>query len=206
MVDIYITAPFSYTFQGKVRWVSGGQTLTFDISRLEHRLHLNLLLNDNFAFRKFIQADVRIKAMLDSGVYDKDVEIIKENVVESPTSFLAPPQLPEDLFSPKYEEVIPQTLEIPIETVVEPLEILEVLPEPKEENTISVSSYNIREEIEARFFELDSAHYTKIKGYIEEIGKEYVTKQESIVLLLSKEFSQTPSFIQSIIDDIKNKP
>lgn len=203
MVEIYITAPFSYTFQGRVRWVSGGETLNFDISRLEHRLHLNLLLNDNFAFRRFIQADPRIKQMLDSGVYDKNVEIKKENIVESPVSFLTPPQLPEDLFSPKYEKVLPQTSNT-VE-ILQPLEVLETLPEePKvEKESVSIPSYNVKEEIEARFFELDSAHYTKIKGYIEEIGKEYVTKQEAIVVLLSKEFSQTTSFIQSIVDGIK---
>jgi len=209
MVSITIIAPFRYFFNGTMRWVSGGQTLTFNTSRIEDRAHLKLLLDPNFGCKKFIQVDPKVKEMIATGNYQVE-EVIGEPLIESPSSFIAPPELPaESPFIPSYDELKEEvTPEKPVDEnkievqSIEPV-VVESLPDPSSSQTSEDKEYSLSEQIQIRYEELDNAHYTKVKSLSEELGLEYSNKQDSITQILSQEFQRSIETIKNNLKDIK---
>jgi len=212
MVKIFINAPFTYIFQGRRKTVGSGQELVFDISKPSHREELRFLLSPTFGFRKFIRADDNIIRILNSNNYDEDELSIRHlAVTESPASFTQPAQEPEENpFVPQYKQepevsnpVVPIEEPVYVEELKSENEVQEAVISTNESNPVVESSipedYNLNEEVEKRYEELNATHWSKVKTMVEGKGVEYTNKQEVIEALIVSEFNISKETLSGIL-------
>lgn len=201
MVKIFINAPFKYTFQGRTKYAIPGE-LVFDLSKISHREELRLLLSPTFGFRKFIRADDNIIRILNSNDFDEDeLPSYYPSIIESPSSFLQPPQEPEENpFIPKYESSPSTIVDTSSSIYFEELPTEPQVNISSDISQLSDSSSTIDTgKIEKRYEELNVTHWSKVKMLAEEQGIIYTTKQEVIDTLLMKEYGISKGEIDGIL-------
>jgi hypothetical protein len=210
MVKIFINAPFTYMFQGRRKSLASGQELVFDISKPSHREELRFLLSPTFGFRKFIRADDNIIRILNSNDYDEDELSIRHlSVTESPSSFTQPAQEPEENpFVPQYQQAEQFVVkEVDNTLVEEPVYVEELKAEEEVQVTteapVSIpetsDDYNLNEEVEKRYEELNATHWSKVKTMVEDKGMEYTNKQEVIEAVIISEFNISKETLTGIL-------